>query len=821
MKQFIFGLLMLMIGRQAFAQTAPDTASIIKNMGYYDHKLSPDILFAHFDKTIYTNNENVWFTAYLLNGADRTKNMILSVVMMNDDEHTMVLEKKFVMAKGIAFGNLLIPDTLLSGNYTFLLYTNHIVNGRPADVFRQPVTIKNTRGASFTAFLNLLDTATNQSTGDRRVLLLTHGKDAQLTAGATVEYRLGDKQHTTVLGKGLTDKAGQYQFTIPVKNISNTNNRLHAKITYHKDVQLASLPLPTLPSQPIVKFYPEGGNLANNVLCNVGWEAKSTTGDVYRLKALLLANNTVLDTIETNSYGMGRFWLQPQKGVNYSVKLLHVGKDTAYNLPVGINNIASITLLKSVCDDTLKAAIRTDAPRKIYAVLHNYRQTFGIQPLQLTSNGMLVKMTLENVPKGVIAITLLNDQLQPFAERLFFAHYDHRTSPLISTDAESYSKRQKVTLKLRLPATGNNNLSGLVSVACVQSGLLESLKQTNIESYLYLEHELNILPADKFLFQLSAKDSGRLEDLLLIKGWRRYVWTEMMKSQPTDTTGKVDEISFSGTVSRKNKNLDKSRDIVLRKNNLLKIIEVDKTGTFRLKDSDLYVTDDKKVYMQLSGNDGITYKVDLKDPFTKVNDTLAAKFVPANYGFAGKVINEPDNQLDFKHSTLLREVKVTDKSNENDYHANACGDYVCRFNILNCPNHRYEADNRPAVQGEQYLTRGANFNENTYSNFSLQRYEGCSLQTNVRNEFNGINYAMEFYGSDYSSINPSTPDYSTTIYWKHLCKISSTADTELTFYTSDVTGNFKIVVQGIIRGDVIYGEKTIQVVNGTPVDNHN
>lgn len=805
MKRLMFGLLMLMTCVRAFGQTTPDMASIIKNMGYYNHKLSPDILFAHFDKTIYTNNENVWFTAYMLNGADHDKNAVLSVVLMNDDEHTMVLEKKFVMAKGISFGNLVIPDSLLSGNYTFLLYTNHVINGQPTDVFRQPITIKNTNESSFTAFLDLLDTAHNQTSGDRRVLLLTHNKGTQLAAGATVDYRLGDKQHAVVSGKAITDKAGQYQFNIPVKNINATSNRLKAKITFNKQVQETSLKLPTPAGQPVIKFYPEGGSIVNNVLCNIGWEAKSADGDTYRIKAFLMTGNTILDTIETNGDGIGRFWLKPEKGSSYRVKLLHLGKDTTYNLPAAVNDIASITLLQGVCNDTLKAVIRTDAPGKIYAVLHNYRQTFGIQPLNTTAAGLLLKTSLTGIPKGVVAITLLNEQLQPFAERLFFAHYDRRTIPVLSTDANQYTKRQRVTLKLRLPAIGKDSLSGLVSVACVQAGRQESLKAANIESYLYIGHELNILPGDKTTPGVNA-DKSKLENILLIKGWRRYKWVDMMQAVPADTVSHYDNMGFDGFTTHNQKKLKEPVEVIVMKNGRFSLINTDQTGAFKLRDSDLYVTDNKKVYLQISGDSFGKYSIDVKDAFANVNNNLAANFSPINYDVTGKMIDLSADLKDFEHATQLREVKVTDKQAAGIQYgatgANACGDYVCRFNILNCPNHQFATDNRAPVEGGMYIVRG-----------TLQRYDGCQVSTvsTKKSEFAGINYAMEFYGPDYSNVNPSTPDYSSTIYWKHLCRITSTHDTELTFYTTDVTGAFKIVVQGIIPGDVVYAEKTIRV----------
>jgi hypothetical protein len=78
-------------------------------------------------------------------------------------------------------------------------------------------------------------------------------------------------------------------------------------------------------------------------------------------------------------------------------------------------------------------------------------------------------------------------------------------------------------------------------------------------------------------------------------------------------------------------------------------------------------------------------------------------------------------------------------------------------------------------------------------------------------KINGINYSKEFYGEDYTKLNLSQPEYQSTIFWKHACFINSKDETTLRFYTSDITGPFKVIIQGITANDVIYGEKEFNV----------
>jgi hypothetical protein len=173
-------------------------------------------------------------------------------------------------------------------------------------------------------------------------------------------------------------------------------------------------------------------------------------------------------------------------------------------------------------------------------------------------------------------------------------------------------------------------------------------------------------------------------------------------------------------------------------------------------------------------------------------------------GYPINYIQVPDNE----HAVNLKEVKIT-ASNDNTFYgvkgANSCGDYVCKYGILNCSNHPTDPDNRPAVSGEEYFINSFHREKKIYT--------GCGVgeSKNVL-KFKGIYEGQEFYPADYSQINPSAPEYISTLYWKHQLKVSSTKDTEFSFYTSDITGRFKIVIQDVTGNDVTYGEKIFNVV---------
>jgi len=808
----------LLCAKAAKAQNTDENFadSLAKRFDYYRLKNPQSVLFAHFDKTVYTNNENVWFTAYLLNSDKSKLNDVLSAMLVKDNDRSIAFEEKFVMADGIAFGNLFLPDSILSGDYSFILYTNEIYHGKPANIFVQPVTIKNTNEEGFHAVLNLLDTDKFPADGKRKVRLVTSAKGTTIVSGATVSYYAGDKAHPFYSGQVKTDHAGQYVFSVPVGGISVSNNVLEAKITFGKESNTAQLVLPVYTDVPQIKFYPEGGNLSDGVLSMVGREAKSLAGTPLEMRGVLYKDDKPEDTIYTNSYGMGKFKLYPQVHSRYYLKPLgHNFKDSVYALPAIKFDQPVIAIEKAIANDTLNLTIRAKNTQKVFVVIHNFRNVFYNFETEATRSGKTVKVIMDELPRGIAGITVLDSLHRPCAERLFFAHYDRRNTLEIRTDTDRYKKRQKVTVDLTLLNTDGKASNGLVSIACIQANRYEIKKAMDIESYFYLVDPIGRLPIKERYMGISGDDKKYLENILLIKGWRRYTWPELVNAKPADTTRQEDTLMFGGAMTLYSKPLKKPDHLLMFKDSSVMAFSTDRTGKFKLNSEQLFIVGQKNI--KLVGNPAIggEVKITLNDPYKKIDDSLARNFHPVEnirHLFEGTT-EDTENLLGTERMIHLKQVTIMANKDDRAYgvdgmaHENECGDYVCKFNILNCPNHRDDLANRPAVLGQIYTYKG-----NTY-----YTYEGCIIHEqqpagSVIDTISGIHYSVEFYPADYSKFNPVAPEYVSTIYWNHLLKLSSATKNTVSFYTSDITGDFKIIVQGITQDDVVYGEKTFIVV---------
>ena len=757
-------------------------------------------LFVHFDKNIYSNNETVYFTAYILKTGkfELKDHKILAVALIRDVDTSVIKVDKFITQHGLAFGNMLIPDSVVTGNYHLLAYTDKLVNGKSELIFKQPITIKTNIELPFRANIKLVDKP-NVINKENKILISATTNDYKfLTKPVSVNYKYGALQKTA-----KTDASGQLLLTIPrQENLIDPN--IHVKLKHQTDSSFLSLPLPSGKIKANVKFLPEGGNLVNNLVSTVAWEVNDLQKRPIALKAFLLKNNSPIDTIETNSYGIGKFRILADEKAVYTVKLVNSNLiDSTYTLPKVLNNGLVINVENAVVTDTLSLFLRNTGDKKIFIRIHNFKQCFLDIPFDMEINTRKLKIPLTDIPKGINTITITDSLDRPLAERLFFAHYNDKENLSANTDKTIYQQREKVTLKLKPKAIGQNSI---VSIAVVQENRMTLKNSNDIESYAYIKNELeNISPNGKSSIY---KDRDYLEQILDVKGWRRYTWQQTCNNKPSDTIKTTDSLLIIGLVKKNNKKpVTSSIKLSALGDNQIRVIATSVQGTFDLNTPDLMAEYGKKMYLFVSAPNKEDYDIQINDMFDKASKHLTETEV--SFTSTGPLTLADNSDLVFKNNEKairLKEVtiKKTDDNRRFNYArggsgANACGDYVCMYNILNCRNHIADLGNTQPVPGITY-------------NGSNEPYQECKNYAKDDKsflEFAGIRYHKEFYLDDYK--DPAEPAFFSTIYWNYGAILEPKKETELSFYTSDITGRFKIVVQGLTANDVVYAEQYFEV----------
>lgn len=758
-------------------------------------------LFIHFDKNIYANNETAYFTAYLLKtGKFKHKaHKVLAVALIRDMDSSLVKLDKFLIHDGLAFGSMVLPDSILTGDYHFLAYTDKLIDGKPELTFKQRITLKTNIDLPFKGNIAFLEKPNDKAKEHKLLISVTSNDNKFLPKPAIVNYRYGKEQRTA-----KTDASGQLLLSLP-KQEKIIDPNIYVRLKYLKDSAFLNLNLPPSKIKAIVKFFPVGGNLVNNVTSTIAWEVTDSQKKPLAIKAFLYQDNTIVDTTETSSYGIGKFKLSPKENAVYSVKLVHeTVADSTYFLPKALPTGLVMNIANVLPQDTLQLLLRSTGEQKVFIRVHNFKKCFIDYPLDMKGHRTRsIKVPLTEIPKGIHTVTITDSLDRPLAEQIFFAQYDNKASLKIQLDNPAYLQREKVTVKL---SPNELKSDAIVSIAVVQENRISLKNSNDIETYSYIKNELENAPAS--INGKGYRDKSYLEQILMVKGWRRYTWQQMLNAKLNDTAKSVDSLSIVGSLKKGTKQIAKPMSLAIFGDNQIRTLETSPQGNFNLNQSAFISGYGKKMYVFINAADKESFDIYIDDLFEKISKELARTETPFEDMLPLTLNNNVDLALKSNEKAIrLKEVTITNKKdNSFNYQgapgANACGDYVCRYNILNCQNHVADVGNTQPIRGR------------TYGGTMKTPYMGCTTfdkKDKSYVQFSGISYHKEFYLDDYK--DPAEPALFSTIYWNYGMVLNREKETEFSFYTGDITGVFKIIIQGITDNDVVYSENKFEVKN--------
>jgi hypothetical protein len=811
LKHFIIWSCCLILSERSCAQNnVPIDSSFSKKLTLY-HRANPtNLLFVHTDKTLYTNNETLWFSAYLVKSTPGSlkDHTVLSVAMVREDDHKVVLEAGYGMQYGLSHGSLTLPDSIRPGNYQVIASTNvQNTSGSPLAIFTQSITIKSAMEQDFSASLTLLDTTVTTNGVRVRLAVNIKNTDPKNKQRPIVEYSLGKGTKQSAV---LTENT--YTIQVPKTQLTNSEPILTTAVKYNNKMLYLSTRLPAVKPQKInVRFFPEGGSLVEGLESKIGWEAKTSNYLPIAVNAILLEDGKPMDTISTSSYGMGRFKVMPKAKSNYTLKILSnnfLKNDTVYQFPSVLQNGIVLQVPNAVINDTLRMSLFSKEVRMVRVIVHNYTEDFASFSVPTKPEGYKMAIPLPAIVKGLATVTILDEQGRPLAECLFFARYNDKITATAKSDKAVYGKKEKVILKLKLSDQTAKPIQGIVSLAVVQDNRIQSNKQQDIESYVYLNYDLGALPLDPMGRGFGNKDY--LEDVFLIKSWRNYTWQAMMNTAIQDTTQHLKLPPIIAKVKYNDKELKSPVILAILRDSLSGLVTTEPDGTSILNPNQLLVTEGRKVLLSINKKINTGYTVEIDDPGKAANAVLAEHIDIPNRGIANSDQNSSDQVLKGLEKTIVLQTVTINAGKDNSLYGtdgpktiNSCGDYVCPYHILNCPNHYADPRNRAPVEGMTY-----------YSTAGPGRvYAGCETDNPIDRVFrvNGIYKARQFYGVDTGPDGLLDLQYLSTLFWKPGIITSPKGEAEFSFYTGDISGKFRIVVQGVSQQDMIYGQSSFTV----------
>jgi hypothetical protein len=443
---YLFSAAML-ICLSAIAQPSA-TDTLIEKFDRYRLTHSQEKLYLHSDRNLYMTGEIMWFKIYCTDATlhhplDLSK---VAYVELLDQNNLSLLKGKIGLSEGVGSGSFYLPSSIVTGNYILRGYTKWMKNNSPEFFFHKVVTIIN-------PFLNL-----------------------DLPAEKTV-------------------------------------------------------------SALQVDFFPEGGNLITGIKSKVAFSVKNEDGKGVDCKLVLLnIQNDTLASVRSSQFGLGYFYYTPHEGSHDRVIVIdHDRKISTHNLPVPAETGFAIQLQDST-EQYLSLAVRhwplKNLPSNIYLFVHA-RQIIALAEMKTIDRNMTIFQIDKNkLSDGISHITLFDSNLKPVCERLYFKHPKKKLELKVQSAQQQYSTRRKVQLNLTSLISDKPVVANL-SVSIYKSDSLNRMSRNGIFEYLWLSSDLTgSIESPEYYFSDDELVRPSIDLLMLTHGWRRFHWNDVMRKPP-------------------------------------------------------------------------------------------------------------------------------------------------------------------------------------------------------------------------------------------------------------------------------------------------
>lgn len=352
-------------------------------------------------------------------------------------------------------------------------------------------------------------------------------------------------------------------------------------------------------NKPEISFFPEGGSLVDNVTSLVAFKAVDDHGNGYYVSGEIYSSaGDIVTTFKSTHKGMGTFSLTPVPGLRYYAVIKNkTGDLSRYEIPksfstgvvlsVSKNRAGKVLLIFNTNPETLPLVMDRDLSLTVSA--HNI--AFNTYSFRMKSLNSFLKIPSDDLPEGIVMLTLSGVKNLPLCERLVFVQNDEDANVKIETDKTIYNQRDSVSVKISLRVNSRIPQDAFFSLSAAENIFTENYSSfpSNISSWFLLESDIRG-PIEEPSYYFDPSNPARLEDLdllLLTQGWRDFEWKYKTMICPPENG-----FTISGRVRKKfaDKPLINSMvNIAIFKSGkpLVGFVPVDSLGRFSIKGVDL------------------------------------------------------------------------------------------------------------------------------------------------------------------------------------------------------------------------------------------
>jgi hypothetical protein len=419
--------------------------SVQKAYSDYASRTFQEKLFVHLDRPLYVVGETMWFKAYCVEGTSHRAVDVSKVAYLEvlDKESNPVVQTKIALTGGQGQGNLQLPATLATGTYSVRCYTNWMKNFSPDYYFETSVTILNpfVRAES--------QPVASQQTPVYDVQFFPEGGQLISNLASTVAFRAIGRD-----GKGIAFKGA----------LVNAQN------------------------DTLLRFQPLRFGLGSFLF---------TPPDEGQYRAVIQDEAGKTFTYSLPAIRKHGYVMQVQEAAEQKLKI------------------------------TVHAQQESPAPATIFLLAHTRQGEVHTETGTLQNGAAVFLVDKSTLGEGITHLTLFDQTTRPVAERLYFKRPAQPLQIAGTLDKRDYTTREKVHLDLTALAAGTDPATLSAAVYFLDS--LPHPEPATIDSYLLLTSDLKgtvEMPASYFQETGAGADEA-LDLVMLTHGWTRFRWDEI------------------------------------------------------------------------------------------------------------------------------------------------------------------------------------------------------------------------------------------------------------------------------------------------------
>jgi len=330
----------------------------------------------------------------------------------------------------------------------------------------------------------------------------------------------------------LTMRTGNYKLRVYTSWMKNFGADwfFEKQVTVINTRRSAETPAAPQGPQYTVNFFPEGGNLVDNVPGKVAFRIADEYGRGAQCTGVITEDegDTVVKT-GTWRFGMGSFVFTPRPGHHYR-SIFRLEDGTAINtlLPAAAKDGLVMNVVPEGKDQLRINLQSTTDGGTFYLVAHTRQSVRQAMGTTLRSGKASFLVGRDMLGEGISHLTIFDAAREPVCERLVFKQPARTMHLDVQADKTSYATREKVTLQVKAEDQLHRPMDANCSLAVFLSDSLQQVTPDHILPYLLLASDLKgKIESPDYYFD-HPEDEQAMDNLMMTNGWRRFRWNEVL-----------------------------------------------------------------------------------------------------------------------------------------------------------------------------------------------------------------------------------------------------------------------------------------------------